>query len=684
MPTLRRAPLATAALAALLALPGPAGAESVLEKMQRDAGKAASAVGDAAGKAASAAADAAKEAGAAAAGAVKDGAAYVEGQLSEDAAPAAPAPGITRSHGISSFGELKYGPDFKRFDYVNPDAPKGGRWTGRGTSASSTFDSLNPFILKGEAAQGLGLTFDSILTGSADEPDSAYCFLCTTLEYPEDRSWVIFHLRGDITFSDGSAMTADDVVFTLETLKTKAAPGVRLNLRDIEKAEALGPLTVKFTFAEGASTRDLPAAAGGLSILSRAYWETRDFEDSTLDPILGSGPYMVTDVKPGRSITYTRRDDYWGWDHPAMVGAWNFGEIKYEYFKDYTAAFEAFKGGGYLFHEEFFSKIWATEYDFPALDKGWVKKDQLPDLRPSGTQGFWFNMRRPQFQDPRVRQALAMGFDFEWSNEKLFYGLYTRTVSFFQNSPMMAEGMPTEAELKLLEPLREHLPDTVFTEPAFTPPVTDGKGRLDRRTMRAALKLFEEAGWTIGAGKLLRNAQGETLKMEFLDDSPTFERIIGPLVQNLRRLGVDASLRVIDPAQYQARVEEFDYDVVPARFVMSLTPGPELRALFHSDSRDQSGTPNLTGIANPAVDALVEAMIKADSREDLDAAGRALDRVLRAMHIWTPNWYKATHNIAYWDVFGRPETKPPYARGVMPFWWWDAEKAAKLEAEGAL
>ncbi|MGG7565728.1 extracellular solute-binding protein [Rhodovulum sp. DZ06] len=603
------------------------------------------------------------------------------------AAPAAAedtAESVIVSHGISSFGDLKYPADFPHFDYVNPDAPKGGRWSGRGTSASNTFDSLNPFILKGEAAQGLGLTLGSILVGSADEADSAYCLMCTTLEYPEDRSWVIFNLRDDVTFSDGSALTADDVVFSLETLKEKGAPGLRLNLRDITGAEALSPTRVKFTFAEGASNRDLPAVAGGLSILSRAWWAERDFEDSTLEPILGAGPYVVADVKPGRSITYKRREDYWAAAHPAMIGTWNFDEIIFEYFKDYTASFEAFKGGAFLFHEEFFSKIWATGYDFPALDKGWVKRDMLPDGSPSGTQGFWFNTRRPQFQDPRVREALAMAFDFEWSNEKLFYGLYDRTVSFFQNSPMAAEGMPSEAELALLEPLRAHLPESVFTDPAYMPPVTKARGRLDRRLQKQALDLLEAAGWTVGPDRLLHNAAGETLRVEFLDDSPTFERIIGPYVKNLRQLGVDASLRVVDASQYQARVEEFDYDVVPGRFTMSLTPGPALRALFHSASVDQAGTPNLTGISNPAVDALVETMIKADSRAALNTAGKALDRVLRSLHIWTPNWYKATHNVAYWDVFGRPETKPPYARGVMPFWWWDAEKAAKLEAEGAL
>jgi microcin C transport system substrate-binding protein len=447
-------------------------------------------------------------------------------------------------------------------------------------------------------------------------------------------------------------------------------------------AEALGPNKVKFTFRDGASTRDLPSLVGGLSIMSKAWWSTRDFEESTLDPILGSGPYAISEIKAGRSITYTRRADYWGWSQPVMTGTWNFDEITFEYFKDYTASFEAFKGGAFLFHEEFFSKIWATGYEFPAVEKGWVIRAELPDERPSGTQGFWINMRHAQFQDPRVREAIAMAFDFEWSNEKLFFGLYDRTVSIFQNSPMQAMGMPSEAELALLNPLRAQLPEAVFTEPAYSPPVSDGSGK-DRKLLRSATRLLDAAGWTVQDG-VRKNAAGDVLRLELLDDSPTFERIIGPFIANLKQIGIDASLRIVDPAQYQARQEQFDYDIVPGRFVMSLTPGPSLRSLFGSSSVDQRGTPNLSGVNDPAVDTLIEAMIGAASREDLNIAGRALDRVLRAMHIWVPNWYKGKHTVAYWDVYGRPETKPPYARGVMDLWWWDADKAEKLKAEGAL
>lgn len=584
------------------------------------------------------------------------------------------------SHGISVFGDLKYPADFDHFAVANPDAPKGGTWSGRGTAASNTFDSLNPFILKGEPAQGIGATFDTLLASSPDEPDAAYGLLAETLEYPEDRSWITFHLRPEATFSDGTRVTAEDVVWTFETLRDQGAPVYRLRLRDVEKAEALDEDTVKFTFAEGASTRDLPLLVGGLAILSKDWWAERDFTASTLEPILGSGPYKVGVVEPGRRVVYERRDDYWGKDLPVNVGANNFDRLVFEYFKDYTAAFEAFKGGAFLFHEEFFSKIWATGYEFPAIKKGWVVKEQVADQRPSGTQGFWFNMRRPQFQDPRVREALAMAFDFEWSNKTLFYGLYDRTESFFSNSPMEASGMPSEAELALLEPLRDKLPEEVFTEPAYSPPVTDGSG-ADRGVLRKASRLLTEAGWEVGPDGI-RVKDGQRLTLELLDDSPTFERIIGPYISNLKRLGVDASLRIVDAAQYQARQENFDYDMIPGRFVMSLTPGQELRTLFGSDSVDEAGTPNLSGVQNEAVDALIEKVVAADSREALNTAAKALDRVLRALHIWTPNWYKANYNIAYWDVFGKPADPPPYSRGD-GYWWWDEEKAAKLRSEGA-
>lgn len=597
--------------------------------------------------------------------------------------PAKPDEHITVSHGISTFGDLKYPADFENWDYVNPDAPQGGTISFLGTGASLTFDSLNPFILKGEPAQGLGLMYDSILTGSADEPDSAYCYLCTTMEYPKDRSWVIFNLRPEATFSDGQPITADDIVFSLNVLLEKGHPAYQISYKDIESVEALDALKVKFTFKEGVNTRDLPALAGGLTVLPKHYYAENDFAESGIKVPVVSGGYLPEDINPGRSIKYCKIDNYWGRDMPHNRGTGNFDCYLYEYFGDRTIALEAFKAGEFLFHEEFFSKLWATAYDFPAARKGWVKIESLPDDRPSGTQGFWINMRQDRFKDPRVREAFGMAFNFEWSNKALFYGLYTRTDSFWENSTMQAEGVPRGRELELLEKFRGDLPDSVFTEPPFTPAVSK-PDQVDRRILRKASKLLEEAGWVVGNDGLRRNAAGQTLKLEIIDDSSSFERIINPFVQNLRRIGVDASFRQIDPAQMQERQKQYDYDMIGGRLVMGLSPGEELLQIFGSRSAGTPGTANYSGVSNPAVDGLIDEIAKAQTREEMEIAVRALDRVLRSMHIWVPNWYKASHNIAYWDVFGRPDTKPKYSRGVISTWWWDEEKYQALRAQGAL
>ncbi len=607
----------------------------------------------------------------------------VAAQAARAADPSAPAEaGVTVSHGISSFGDLKYPADFKHFDFVNPDAPKGGTMSFRGTGASQTFDSLNGFILKGEPAQGLGLLYDSLLTGSPDEPDAVYGLIAETLEYPKDRSWVIFNLRPEAKFSDGVPITADDVVFTWQVLLEKGQPSFQITLKDIESVEALDPHRVKFTFRPGSSTRDLPALAGGLAILPRHYYDTVDFAQSTLVPPVGSGAYVVAEVRPGKSVKYCRNPDYWGKDLPVNVGVNNFDCYVYQYFADNNAAFEALKIGDYLFHEEFYSALWATAYDFPALRKGWVKKVDLPDHRPSGTQGFWFNLRREKLQDPRVRQAIGLMFNFEWSNATLFYGLYDRTVSFWQNSPMMAEGVPEGAELDLLNQFRDQLPPEIFTEPAWTPAVQKPE-RTDRASIREASRLLDAAGWKIGSGGLRQNARGETLKIEIVDDNSAFERIINPYVANLRQIGIDASYRIIDPAQMQERTKNFDYDMLPGRLVMSLSPSVELREIFGSESAGTPNTVNFSGVADPVVDALIEKIVAAKDRDQLDVGVRALDRVLRQKQIWVSNWYKPTYWVAYWDVFGRPDQQPPYARGDA-FWWFDQAKYDKLRAEGAL
>ena len=584
------------------------------------------------------------------------------------------------AHGVSAFGALKYPPGFAHFDYVNADAPKGGLLKTRSTYAAKTYDSLNPFILKGEPALEIAeLVFDTLMVRAADEPDAVYGLIAETVSYPEDRAWAEFALRPEARFADGSEVTPADVVFSLDILKTEGSPSWRNQLTPIAGAVATGPLTVRFDFAEGASKRDLPMLAASIPILSKAYWEGRAFAESSLDRPLGSGPYEIGEVQPGTSITYLLRDDYWARDLAVNRGRWNFGALRYEYFKDSTAAFEAFKAGAYEMHEEFFSKLWATAYDFPAIEKGWVKRDEILDGRPSGTQGYWFNLRRPQFADPKVRQALGMVFDFEWSNRTLFYGLYKRTTSFFQGSPLSAAGPPSEAEVLLLEPHAADLPADILTVDAVTPGETDGSGRI-RRQLRDAGRLLDEAGWTVGADNLRRNAAGETLRIEFLDDSPAFERITGPYVKNLRQLGVDASMRTVDAAQYQERAKNYDFDITIARLPIQPTPGVELVNLFGSASAEAPGTLNLSGVANPAIDALIEAVVAAETREAHAAAVSALDRALRSLFVWVPQWSKGTHTIAFWDKYGRPETKPPYTRAIVDTWWMDPEKAAALEA----
>jgi microcin C transport system substrate-binding protein len=427
-------------------------------------------------------------------------------------------------------------------------------------------------------------------------------------------------------------------------------------------------------------------SAAGLPIFSKAYYETRDFSESTLEPPLGSGAYVLESVDAGRSVSYRRRDDYWAKDLNVNVGQNNFDIFKVEYFADYTSAFEAFKGGAYTYREEFLSLLWATGYDFPAIGQGHVKVETLPDGRPAGTQGWWFNLRRPIFADDRVRQAISMAFNFEWSNQSLFYGIYTRTDSFWENSTMQAEGMPSEAELALLEPLRAFIPESVFTEPAFVPAVSKPDNTADRGVLRAAGKLLEEAGWTVGPDGIRVNDKGERLRIELLNDSPSFERIVIPYIDNLKRLGVEAVNLRVDSAQAQEREKTFDFDVTTRRYAMSQTPGIELRGIFGSEAADAEGSNNIAGVRNEAVDALIKKVEDATSREDLNVAVSALDRVLRAMHIWVPQWYKPSHNIAYFDMYDRPYTDnpPPISLGESSIWWFNPDKYQALKDAGAI
>jgi microcin C transport system substrate-binding protein len=600
----------------------------------------------------------------------------------------------------SLIGESKYGDNFQRYDYVNPDAPKGGPFSLIGWGGVTTFNSLNGFILKGDAAQGLELLFDSLMVRAEDEPDAVYGLVAQEAEVADDGLSATFYLRPEAQFADGGLLTASDVVFTFNTLKEKGHPVIRQTLRDVVKAEAIDPHTVKYAF-QGELTRDLPLTVAQLPIFSKAYYSNREFDQSTLDPPVGSGPYTVSDVKQGRSLTYKRNPAYWGRDLPVNRGRWNFGEIRFEYFRDRTAAMEAFKAGAYDFREEFTAKVWATEYGFPGVKDGRVKLETLPDATPSGTQGFFMNTRREHLKDRRVREALGLVFDYEWANKNLFHGLYTRTQSYFENSPMKAEGAPSDEERALLEGLGRPV-DPAALGPAILPPVTDGSG-VDRENLRVAGKLLDEAGWRIRVfeiedpecgfvceamiavglssartERVRTNDAGERLRVEFLNFEPNFERVIAPYVRNLQLLGVEARQRMVDPAQYQQRVKDYDFDLTTERYVMGNTPGVGLRAFFGSDAAASPGSLNIAGISDPAIDALIEKVIGAKSREELHVAAKSLDRVLRAGHYWTPHWFKASHNIAYWDRFARPKVKPLYDRGILDTWWRKDLEAAKL------
>ena len=585
-----------------------------------------------------------------------------------------------RRHGMSIFGELKYPPDFAHFDYVNPQAPKGGTFSQIGPTTAYnasfyTFDTLNGYILKGNAPQGLNLLFDTLMARAFDEPDALYGLAAESVEISDDGNRLVFHLREGARFHDGTPLTAEDAAFSFMLLKEKGHPLIAQNVKEMTSAETVDERTLAVTLT-GKQTRDLPLfIAGTLPIFSKAFYTANDFADASLTPPLGSGPYKVGDFRAGRFVSYARVADYWGQDLPVNRGQWNFDTVRFEYFRDRTAQFEAFKAGGYLFREEFTSKTWATEYDFPAVKDGRVKLLTLPDDTPSGAQGWFLNTRRPKFQDIRVREAIGLAFDFAWTNRNLFYDLYKRTESYFENSPMKATGEPDAAELALLEPWRGEVPDAVFG-PAVTPPESDGSGQ-DRALLRRAAALLDEAGWKIADGAR-RNAAGEAFSIEFLDNDPMVERIVAPLAKNLRLLGIDARSRQIDSSQYQLRRDNYDFDVVMQRYSLSLTPGIEVRSYWSSDFAKVPGGRNLSGISSPAIDALIEQVIAAPTREAQIVAARALDRVLRAGHYWVPQWHKNVHNLAFWDKFAWPETKPKYDRGVLATWW-AAEAAAETK-----
>jgi microcin C transport system substrate-binding protein len=587
------------------------------------------------------------------------------------------------SHGLSSFGDLGYPADFQHFNYVDPNAPKGGVFSQIGPDQLYnqnflTFNSLNTFILRGDAAQGMEMTFAALMVRAGDEPDAMYGLAAAKVRRSADGLTYRFFIRSEAKFHDGSPLTAQDVAFSLNVLKEKGHPLISQSLRDFADATADDATSVTVTF-KPKRARDVPLFVAGLPIFSRAYYAAKPFDESSLDVPLGSGAYKVGRFEPGRFIEYQRVKDWWGANLPVARGQDNFDIVRFEYYRDRDVGFEGFSAGNYLFREEFTSRFWATRYDFPAMKDGRVKRDEIPDDTPSGAQGWFINTRRPQFFDVRLRDALNDAFDFEWTNKTIMYGSYLRTVSVFQNSDMMAQGEPGAAEVALLEPYRARLPAEVFGVP-YSPPVSDGSGQ-DRALLRKAAQLFQDAGFVIANGKrLLPN--GQPITIEFLIDEPSFEPHHMPFIRNLGVLGIDATLRVVDPVQYQARLKDFDFDIAINRFSFSSTPGDSLRTYFSSQAATAKGTNNLAGISDPVVDALIDIIIAADTRPALVTACRALDRVIRAGRYWIPNWYKASHWIAYWDVFGRPPAQPRYFRGIPDTWWYDPAKSAKIARPG--
>lgn len=588
------------------------------------------------------------------------------------AAPLACLQASEATYGHSKYGQLKYGPDFTHFEYASPDALKGGDIV---QYARGSYDNLNPFILKGVTAAGAGMIYDTLTVGSLDEPFSHYGLIAESIEVAEDKRWVIFRLRKSARWHDGVALTADDVVWTFDTIKEKGHPFYRSYFGAVAKAEALDSHTVRFSFSEG-NNAELPLIIGELQILPKHFWADRDFEKTTLEPLLGSGPYKVGDIDAGRSISYERVDDYWAKDLPVKVGHHNFGTIKYDYYRDATVALEALKSGDIDFRRENIAKNWKTAYDFPAVNDGRLIKEELPDQSSQPMQGFIINNRHPKFSDRRVRQALGYAFDFEWMNKNLFYDAYQRTQSYFQNTDFMATGLPEGDELAILEAFRGQVPDSVFNEP-FELPVNDGSGNI-RKQYRQAIKLFKEAGWEIKNQKLTNVESGEVMEIELLLVSPSVEKIGLAYKKTLERLGVDLKVRIVDSSQYQKRVEEFDFDMLVSGWRQSLSPGNEQMGYWGSESADEPGSRNYSGISNPVLDELIKMIIEAPDRPALVASTKALDRVLLHNHYNIPQYFGPFYRLAYWNKLERPEIVPTKSL-TLDTWWINPEKEAALK-----
>ncbi|MCO4053800.1 MAG: ABC transporter substrate-binding protein [Bosea sp.] len=593
--------------------------------------------------------------------------------------PAFAEAGWSEVHGLSTFGELGLPADFRHFAYVNPAAAKGGNLviqlkSGGGNQSFDTFNTLNSFVDKGDGVGGTELIFDSLVTSHADEPLTAYGLLARSILISPDKLKYRFNLRPEARFHNGTPVTADDVAFSLNIIKTKGHSSYRLLLRELESAVADDRHTVTVTLSP-AKSRDLHLLVGSLNVFSRAFWEGRDFEAAILEPILGSGPYRMGRFEQGRYMEYDRVPDYWARDLPVNVGLNNFDRVRYEYFRDRNVAFEAFKAGTITFEEEYTARQWATGYDFPALREGRVKREELPRTAPMASQGWYFNTRREMFRDKRIREALNLCFDFEWTNRNIMFGLRARTASFFEKSDKKAEGLPSPEELALLEPFRATLDPEVFGEP-WTPPVSDGSGN-DRALLRRANDLLLAAGCK-REGAALKLPGGKPFEIEFLDSNPALHPHTQPFIANLKRLGIEGRLRTVDPAQYQRRTNEFDFDMVSLALGGSQIPGDTMRLVMSSEAARTPGSRNYAGIANPAIDALLTRIANATSYKDVVVACRALDRVFRAGRYWVPMWHAPTVWLAYWDMYDRPAVQPKFGEGAPGTWWFNPEKARRV------
>ena len=588
-------------------------------------------------------------------------------------------------YALSLYGDVKYPPGFTHVDYVNPEAPKGGfvRYGDLGT-----FDNVNPFILKGvsfvrftNSFMSSGALFDSLMAGTADEPSTAYGLIAETVEFPDDRMSLTFTLREAARFHDGSPMTAQDVVWTYQTLITKGHPAYRVTLADVEGAEALDGRRVRFRFKNN-TNRTLPLTVTGLPVLPSKWWEGREFDRPTLEPLLGNGAYRMAEIQAGRAIVWERVKDYWAQDLPIVRGTSNFDRVQVDYYRDHTVMREAFKAGLIDVFEENTAAEWHNAYDFPAVRQGLVIKREVKHDVPQGMQRFVFNTRRPLFQDIRVREALGYALDFEWYNKTYFYNSYKRSKSYWNNSELGSSGVPEGEELALLERYRGRIPETVFTT-VFDPPDYPDPTAF-RNGLRTAFGLLKAAGWTFRDNRLVNDATGQPFEFEFMNDEPRLEKVILPFLQNLERLGVKGTIRSVDAAQSDIRMRDYDFDMLSVNFGASLTPGSELRQMYSSAAADTQGSSNLAGIKDPVVDELIELVINADTRAELVTRVRALDRVLLHGHYGVPNWYQDKYRVAYWDKFGIPSVQPKYVSmpaGAVPAWWFDVGKGTSVAAQ---